>query len=223
MNKPARHHARAFFAAALMSGLFSASALAQAPPSAKATNPPTVSAVDIRDIRGPKQPAFAAWIPALATAIAASAAAGYAMWRWSRNRKRRPKGPRETALEQLEEARELMREGNSREFSIAVSSIVRQYIEGSFQLVATHLTTHEFLSGLLRPSNKVLADKRELLSEFLESCDLAKFGGWNLAVASMSSMHDSARRFIVESAEARASGDALPLETDDSYVSLSTT
>jgi len=52
-----------------------------------------------------------------------------------------------------------------------------------------------------------LSAHRELLGEFLQSCDLAKFGGWNLDIDQMGTMLESARRFI-QSAESAAAAAA---------------
>jgi len=87
-----------------------------------------------------------------------------------------------------------------RDFSIEVSSIAREYIESRFRVMAAHLTTHEFLHDSLGSRDPVLAAHRALLADFLEACDLAKFGGWNLSMSNMESMLQSARRFVVESA-----------------------
>ena len=175
MNRPQRLRAwRMLLATALATAFLTGGALAQAPA------PPTASAAapaqDIRDIRGPRP---------------------------LESRKLRVKRPHEIALDRLDSARLLMREGGGREFSIAISGIVREYIENAFDIIATHLTTHEFLTELLRSSHASLAKNKPLLAEFLESCDLAKFGGWNLTLAAMDGMYHSARRFVVESAAAQ--------------------
>ncbi len=78
---------------------------------------------------------------------------------------------------------------SAREFSIAVSDIVRQYIEVAFHVTATHRTTEEFLHDLLETSNAALAAHRGLLAEFLNQCDLAKFAGVSLSRQIMESLH----------------------------------
>ena len=78
---------------------------------------------------------------------------------------------------------------------------MRDYIESRFDLRAAHLTTDEFLHQLLEPADSRLAAHRSLLDNFLQTCDLAKFGGWNLAATDMEAMLQSARRFIVEAAD----------------------
>jgi hypothetical protein len=93
-----------------------------------------------------------------------------------------------------------MRPELGRDFSNEVSGTAREYIESRFHVMAAHLTTHEFLLDLLNSNDPVLAANRSLLADFLESCDLAKFGGWNLSIPTMETMLQSARRVVVESA-----------------------
>jgi hypothetical protein len=119
------------------------------------------------------------------------------VWRWIKRRRKSPeKTDFEVALGRLEAARALMRPGQAREFSIEVSAIVREYIERRFRVMAAHRTTDEFLHDLVSSAAPGLAAHQELLGEFLQSCDLAKFGGWNLDLGQMSAMLESARRFI---------------------------
>lgn len=157
---------------------------------------------DIRDIRGPKS-IFPLWLVAAWLAAGLLLAAGaYAWWRWTH----RPHPPRplelfEIALQRIEEARPLMQPSTVREFSIAISDIVRQYIEGAMQVTATHRTTEEFLRDLLGSSNSALAAHRNLLAEFLKQCDLAKFAGMGLSLPIMESLYESARVFVIETSK----------------------
>jgi hypothetical protein len=84
-----------------------------------------------------------------------------------------------------------------REFSIAASKVVRQYLEDQFTVMAAHRTTEEFLGDLVKSRDGVLKNHRELLAAFLQHCDLAKFAGWSLSMAGMEAMHDSARKFVL--------------------------
>jgi hypothetical protein len=79
-----------------------------------------------------------------------------------------------------------------------VSEIVRNYIEQRFQVRAAHRTTQEFLHDLLAESHAALTVHHPLLGEFLEHCDLAKFARWQLSVAQMEAMYQSARTFVIE-------------------------
>lgn len=175
------------------------------------------TAQDIRDIRGPKY-VLPVWVMAVLLAAAAVlAAAGYGIWRWWRGR-RRPRVllPFERALQRLDEIRPLMQPASAREFSIAVSDIVRGYIEQRFDVTATHRTTEEFMHDLLATPQPSLARHRGLLAEFLQQCDLVKFGGMSLSMHSIDSLHDSARGFVIETAKpepvipAKEAHDSLP-------------
>jgi len=169
---------------------------------------------DIRDIRGPK-PIASPWvIPLLVIAGLLVLGSGYAVWRWDRRRQHAvAKLPSEIALERLEQARAFMHPAGGREFSIEVSSIVRDYIESRFRVMAAHRTTDEFLHDVLESADSLLAAQRELLAGFLQSCDLAKFGGWNLPTLNMESMLQGARRFVIESAPPQGNKKSSPQST----------
>jgi hypothetical protein len=172
---------------------------------------------DIRDIRGPKF--ILPWwlVPALLAAVVIIALLGVGAWRWLR-RRRRPRAllPFEVALQRLEDIRPLMQPQSVREFSTAVSDIVRSYIELRFDLIATHRTTEEFLRDLLESSKASLVRHRALLSEFLQQCDLVKFAGISLTPQTMESLHHSARAFVLETAKPEApAAHAAPRPTDN--------
>jgi hypothetical protein len=195
---------RAALTAALSAALSIAPAVAEA-------------AEDIRDIRGPKF-IFPPWLlPAVIAGVVLLALGALGLWRWLR-RRRRPRVllPFEIALQRLEEMRALMQPEDAREFSIAVSDVVRRYIEERFGVTATHRTTEEFLHDLLESSHAPLARHRALLSEFLQQCDLVKFAGMSLTLQNMESLHHSARAFVLETAqpdEPSSRGAPLPAET----------
>ena len=107
----------------------------------------------------------------------------------------------EVALQRLEDIRALMQPASAREFSIAVSDIVRSYIEQRFDVTATRRTTEEFLRDLLEFSDAALARHRALLAEFLHQCDLVKFAGMSLTLQNMESLHQSARAFVRATAQ----------------------
>jgi hypothetical protein len=185
-----------------------------APPASAISAPGSVNAPeDIRDIRGPQFVAPAWLLPALVVGAVVLALGTYGVWRRQR-RRRRPRAmlPHEVALQRLEGIRALMQPQSAREFSIAVSDVVRSYIEQGFALTATHRTTEEFLRDLLELPNAALAHHRALLSEFLHRCDLVKFAGMSLTIQSMESMHHSACDFVratarpEEAAQVRAEG-----------------
>ncbi len=89
-----------------------------------------------------------------------------------------------------------MAEENAQPFSLAVSEIVRGFIEQSFPLRAAHRTTEEFLRDLVNVEESPLAAHREALREFLQHCDLAKFARWSLTREQMEAMLASASAFV---------------------------
>jgi hypothetical protein len=161
--------------------------------------PASSMSADIRDIRGPKHiPSPWLW-PLWLASGAALAALLYGGWLWNRRRAlARALFPYELALARLEEARALMQPESAREFSIAVSEIVRQYIEVRFQVWAARRTTEEFLHDLLEPADTLLTSHGDLLAGFLHHCDLAKFARWILSIVEMETMLQSAHAFVLE-------------------------
>ena len=159
---------------------------------------------DIRDIRGPKSVlAQSGWMPeVLAGGVIIVALGAWVIWR------RRGRGvvPRsltltEQALERLEKTKPLMRPESAREFGIAASEVIRQYIEQRFNVIATQRTTEEFLQALLQGPNETLARHRALLAQFLQQCDFIKFAGASLAMADLETLFQSARGFVLETGE----------------------
>jgi hypothetical protein len=152
---------------------------------------------DIRDIRGPYHiPPGWLWLAWVAGGLAL-AGLGYGAWRWHHRLGLRVKLPYEIALEQLEAARRLMQPEQARAFSIAVSEIVRDYIETRFAVRAAHRTTEEFFRDLATQPNSPLMTHQPVLADFLKHCDLAKFARWILSVPQMEAMLQSASTFIV--------------------------
>ena len=160
------------------------------------------SSEDIRDIRGPKVVPGSWIVPAALAGALVVGLCAYAVWR----RRHRVERPRiltlsEKTLERLEGTKPLMRPATAREFGIAASEVIRDYIEKRFDVIATQRTTEEFLQTLLQSSNEALARHRSLLAEFLHQCDFVKFAGASLAVTDMESLFRSARGFVLETAE----------------------
>ena len=153
-------------------------------------------AEDIIDIRPPIHIAapfpWLAWSAGALCLIAVSTAA----WKLWRREKR--KLAYEIALERLENTRPLMRESNAEPFSLAVSEIVRCFIEEVLPVRAAHRTTDEFLRDLSSLSYLPLAEHRDSLADFLRHCDLAKFARWSLTVSQMEAMLESAKAFVID-------------------------
>jgi len=171
---------------------------------------------DIRDIRGPKY-VLPAWVlPAVAAGVLILALGLYRVWRWRRNRRARILLPYEMALERLEDIRTLMQPAGAREFSIAVSDIVRSFIEQRFDVAVTRRTTEEFLRDLLETTHASLARHQSLLGDFLYQCDFVKFAGMSLTLQDMEALRQSARAFVLATAKpeevstVQEAHDALP-------------
>jgi len=164
-------------------------------------------AEDIRDIRGPKY-LLPDWLwSALLGGAVLLALSVYGLWRWRRSRVARVLLPYEIALQRLEEIAALMSPARAREFSIAVSDIIRLYIEQRFNVTATRRTTEEFLRDLLDSSDAALARHQGLLGEFLHQCDFVKFAALSLTQQNMESLRQSARAFVLATVDTH---DPLP-------------
>jgi hypothetical protein len=158
---------------------------------------------DIRDIRGPKAVPGSWLLPAvLVGALLVTLCVAYAIRRQS-HREARPRNLTlsEQTLERLERTKTLMRPDMAREFGIAASEVIRNYIEKRFEVIATQRTTEEFLQTLLQSSNETLARHRSLLAQFLQQCDFVKFAGASLAVTDMEALFQSARGFVLETGQ----------------------
>jgi len=149
---------------------------------------------DIIDIRPPIH--IAAPFPWLMVGAAALGLVGVSAAAWKLLRRQRRKLPYEIALERLENTRQLMREFHAEPFCLAVSDVVREFIEEVLLVRAMHRTTNEFLHISL--SDPQLAPHRDTLANFLQHCDLAKFARWSLTVPQMETMLSSAKDFVID-------------------------
>lgn len=170
-------------------------AVAGAHPAAGLAAAPVAPEEDILDIRGPIH--IAAPFPWVATIAGSLAAAGLGFGTWALLRRPRRKLPYEVALEKLEQTRPLMAQESAEPFSLAVSEIVRSFVEECLPLRAAHRTTNEFLHDLLKSPDSVLSEQSEVLGVFLTHCDLAKFARWSLTGPQMESMLASAGDFVI--------------------------
>lgn len=170
------------------------------------TNAPSV-VEDIRDIRGVVAvPTPWQWFLYPVAALALAAIAIALVRRWRRPKPVPPPPPHEVALARLRAAEALIPEGRPREFGIAVSGAVRDYIENRFSLQAAHRTTEEFIGEHLADEASPLLPHRDPLRAFLQSCDLAKFARWSLDEAAMRDLSGSARAFVEATIPRPASG-----------------
>jgi hypothetical protein len=168
----------------------------QSAPVTQTVHPPRAAAEeDILDIRGPIHiPAPFPWL-AWGAGTLAAATLGFGAWKFFRRSRR--KLPYEVALEKLAATRPLMERESAQPFSLAVSEIVRLFIEECLPVRAAHRTTNEFLHDLVNLPDSPLAAHRETLADFLQHCDLAKFARWSLTVPEMEAMLASASALVV--------------------------
>src|SRR5262245_52935289 len=126
--------------------------------------PPASSvAEDIIDIRPPIH--IAAPFPWLTVSAAAISLVGIGAVAWKLLRRKRYKLPYEIALERLENTRPLMREFQAEPFCLAVSDVVREFIEEVLPVRAMRRTTNEFLRDLAKLP--YLDPHRDTLANFL--------------------------------------------------------
>jgi hypothetical protein len=169
---------------------------------AHSANMPAAPEEDILDIRGPIHiPAAFPWGAWTAGALAA---AGLGFGAWALLRRPRRKLPYEIAIEKLAATRPLMKADHARPFSLAVSEIVRLFIEECLPVRAAHRTTNEFLHDLLKMPDSVPAGQSDALEDFLNHCDLAKFARWSLTVPQMEAMLESASTFVIAIGQPKA-------------------
>jgi hypothetical protein len=78
---------------------------------------------------------------------------------------------------------------------VALSSIVRRYLEQRYEIRAPELTTEEFLQvATARP--ELTAEHRSLLTSFLERCDRVKFAGYRPDAEESLATLKAARGFV---------------------------
>lgn len=87
-------------------------------------------------------------------------------------------------------------------FYVALSGIVRRYLENRFGLHSPEQTTDEFLEDLSR-SPDLRPGHQDLLREFLQGADLVKFAHRLPDAAGLNSSVALAQRFLEETGEAR--------------------
>jgi hypothetical protein len=102
----------------------------------------------------------------------------------------------EQTLEKLEKARALLREDEPMPYAVLVSETIRSYLGQRFQSPSTRRTTDEFLRTMEADPTSHLAEHRDLLRGFLQSCDLVKFARYQPTTAELEQVHQSAFDFV---------------------------
>ena len=162
---------------------------------------------DIRGIKGVIGPtAWSPWWWALLGAIVVGAAA----YAWMK-RKKIIQGPPPpppvpadiTALEKLRQLAQTdwLATGKIKEYYIAISEILRGYLEGAFQTPALERTTSELMRDLRRKS-EIPVERQAELKELLETCDLVKFAKFRPEAAEATAAHAAAVKFVEQTRRA---------------------
>jgi hypothetical protein len=124
------------------------------------------------------------------------------------NRQLSAKSAYELALEKLEQARALLQEENPVPYAVFVSETVRSYLGQRFQSPSTRRTTDEFLRQMENDPTTPLAGHRDLLRDFLQSCDLVKFARYQPALDELEQVQQRAYSFVTATKPEPAPGAA---------------
>lgn len=135
------------------------------------------------------------WLLLVLIALAMVAAILLVIW-WPR-RQLSAKSAYEVALEKLERARTLLREDWPMPYAVAVSETIRTYLGQRFHSPSTRRTTEEFLRQMEADRATPLAEHRDLLREFLQSCDLVKFASYQPRLSELEHVQQRAREFVL--------------------------
>ena len=107
------------------------------------------------------------------------------------------------ALAELERIESLARgagQGQLERYPAMLSEMIRVYLDKRFQLRAPRQTTPEFFHDI-KDSSLFNSGHRQLLKDFLERCDLAKFAHIQFTLEECRALAQSARKFVEETAE----------------------
>ena len=178
-----------------------ATAPASTPPpvnlSAGPTQPQTPQQDDIEDIRPPfffLHSWFWLWIALGAVGVIALLVLLWILFK--PHRLLSPKSAYELTLEKLEKARALLREDDPMPYAVLVSETIRTYLGQRFQALSTRRTTEEFLRQMEADRTTPLAEHRDLLRDFLQSCDLVKFARYQPTLTELEQVQQRATSFV---------------------------
>jgi hypothetical protein len=112
-----------------------------------------------------------------------------------------PPKPWVVAEKAMERLAEQIEQGiDAENFFVELTDIVRTYIESVFDLPATEQTTPEFLE-VLKLSDKLSADHRLLLMDFLNAADMVKFARAAADQQQIMNALKSACQFVIDTSE----------------------
>lgn len=166
---------------------------------------------ELREVGDPIRAPLRWWRPALAgvAALAVAAAVVAAIRRRRRVAAGRPvpvEPPGVVALRALDELeRDPALKADLDRFYVAVSSILRVYLEGRFGLRAPEQTTEEFLAAA-EAEPAFDREQRRTLRAFLAACDAVKFARARPSAGQTARIIDTARGFVLATADAAEAG-----------------
>ena len=120
------------------------------------------------------------------------------LFRWIRRRIRLARmAPRERALWELKELleRQLPQKGKVKEFYVALTHIVRRYIERRYSVRAPEQTTEEFLQEATHHP-AFTPETLTRLREFLAAADMVKFAGITVTAETVADSTAAAKRYL---------------------------
>lgn len=161
---------------------------------------------ELRDITGIEDdPPSWTWHRLLLWAGVGVVVLGLALGAWELRRQlaRRAErlAPDQWALRELDRlaAQQLPQAGETERYHTVLCDIVRRYLEVRFHLPASQQTTVEFLETM-RLAPQLSDGQQDLLRDFLERCDLAKFARVKPAPEECQAAADMARDFVRQTA-----------------------
>ncbi len=147
------------------------------------------------------------WPQVVMVLAAAVVVVALVVW-WVRRPKVEPPPPpaHEIAIRRLRELErsDLIGRRKVEPFFVAVTEIVRDYIEGAFGLRAPEQTTEEFLASLTNA--KALTDHRQVLQPFLTAADEVKFARFDADETAMRRAFDTAESFVLQTSQREGRG-----------------
>jgi len=158
---------------------------------------------DIRDIKAPLE-IISPWQVAMIALIVLFVIATVILIIMTLRRKPaegvvRLRSAHEIAYEQLETllGKRLPASGKLKEYFSELADIVRHYLENRFDLRAPEMTTEEFLL-FARDVSSLAVAHRELLRDFLTTCDLVKFAKYAPPDTEIDAAFQIAKKFVDE-------------------------
>lgn len=159
---------------------------------------------DILPIRPPVEiPSGWEWLWWILGALAVAALVAWGVRYWRRKMAERarfvepPEPPYIRARRKLEAALQLL--SDPKAFCVAVSDTLRVYLEERFNLRAPESTTEEFLHDLQR-TTLLNQRQKDILTEFLQQCDLVKFARYEPTEQALRELRETALRIVDETA-----------------------